>query len=313
MDEQAAKATSKPNLRLVPQTPPPLTAEGAGAPTQGEMPFAVVEGEPVTELPRDLYIPPYALEVFLEAFEGPLDLLLYLIRRQNLDILDIPIAEISRQYVQYIELMKEIQFELAGEYLVMAATLAEIKSRMLLPRSGDGDEDEEDPRAELVRRLQEYERFKRAAHDIDELERMERDVLQASADVIERTIVTKLPDITLKELLLVFKEALERSSMFAHHHVRREPLSVRERMSNILVTLQAERYVDFIRLFDPAEGRIGVTVTFLAILELLKEHLISVVQAEAFGPIHIRGAEPVDSAGAEELPKIAQEAGAEEL
>jgi len=297
----------------VPQTPPPLTAEGAGAPTQGEMPFAVVEGEPVTELPRDLYIPPYALEVFLEAFEGPLDLLLYLIRRQNLDILDIPIAEISRQYVQYIELMKEIQFELAGEYLVMAATLAEIKSRMLLPRSGDGDEDEEDPRAELVRRLQEYERFKRAAHDIDELERMERDVLQASADVIERTIVTKLPDITLKELLLVFKEALERSSMFAHHHVRREPLSVRERMSNILVTLQAERYVDFIRLFDPAEGRIGVTVTFLAILELLKEHLISVVQAEAFGPIHIRGAEPVDSAGAEELPKIAQEAGAEEL
>jgi segregation and condensation protein A len=313
LDEQAAKATSKPNLRLVPQTPPPLTAEGAGAPTQGEMPFAVVEGEPVTELPRDLYIPPYALEVFLEAFEGPLDLLLYLIRRQNLDILDIPIAEISRQYVQYIELMKEIQFELAGEYLVMAATLAEIKSRMLLPRSGDGDEDEEDPRAELVRRLQEYERFKRAAHDIDELERMERDVLQASADVIERTIVTKLPDITLKELLLVFKEALERSSMFAHHHVRREPLSVRERMSNILVTLQAERYVDFIRLFDPAEGRIGVTVTFLAILELLKEHLISVVQAEAFGPIHIRGAEPVDSAGAEELPKIAQEAGAEEL
>ena len=313
MDEQAAKATSKPNLRLVPQTPPPLTAEGAGAPTQGEMPFAVVEGEPVTELPRDLYIPPYALEVFLEAFEGPLDLLLYLIRRQNLDILDIPIAEISRQYVQYIELMKEIQFELAGEYLVMAATLAEIKSRMLLPRSGDGDDDEEDPRAELVRRLQEYERFKRAAHDIDELERMERDVLQASADVIERTIVTKLPDITLKELLLVFKEALERSSMFAHHHVRREPLSVRERMSNILVTLQAERYVDFIRLFDPAEGRIGVTVTFLAILELLKEHLISVVQAEAFGPIHIRGAEPVDSAGAEELPKIAQEAGAEEL
>ncbi len=314
MDEQAAKAPSKPNLRLVPQTPPPVTAaEGAGAPTQGEMPFAVVEGEPVTELPRDLYIPPYALEVFLEAFEGPLDLLLYLIRRQNLDILDIPIAEISRQYVQYIELMKEIQFELAGEYLVMAATLAEIKSRMLLPRSGDGDEDEEDPRAELVRRLQEYERFKRAAHDIDELERMERDVLQASADVIERTIVTKLPDITLKELLVVFKEALERSSMFAHHHVRREPLSVRERMSNILVTLQAERYVDFIRLFDPTEGRMGVTVTFLAILELMKEHLISVVQAEAFGPIHIRGVDAADSTGAEESPKIAQEAGAQEL
>jgi len=251
--------------------PPPLTADaGAGAPAQGEMPFAVVEGEPVTELPRDLYIPPYALEVFLEAFEGPLDLLLYLIRRQNLDILDIPIAEISRQYVQYIELMKEIQFELAGEYLVMAATLAEIKSRMLLPRSSESDEEEEDPRAELVRRLQEYERFKKAALDIDTLERMERDVLQASADVIERMVVTKLPDITLTELLVVFKEALERSTMFAHHHVRREPLSVRERMSNILVTLQAERYVPFVKLFDPAEGRIGVTVTFLAILELLR-------------------------------------------
>jgi segregation and condensation protein A len=255
------------------------------------MPFAVVEGEPVTELPRDLYIPPHALEVFLEAFEGPLDLLLYLIRRQNLDILDIPIAEISRQYVQYIELMTEIQFELAGEYLVMAATLAEIKSRMLLPRSADGDEEEDDPRAELVRRLQEYERFKRAATDIDVMERLERDVLQASADIGERPVVTKLPDITLKELLLVFKETLERSSMFAHHHVRREPLSVRERMSNILMTLQTERYVDFVHLFDYREGKMGVTVTFLAILELLKESLVDVVQAEPYGPIHIRAAE----------------------
>jgi segregation and condensation protein A len=272
---------------------------GAGAPAQAEMPFAVVEGEPVTELPRDLYIPPYALEVFLEAFEGPLDLLLYLIRRQNLDILDIPIAEISRQYVQYIELMTEMQFELAGEYLVMAATLAEIKSRMLLPRSADGDDEEEDPRAELVRRLQEYERFKKAALDIDALERLERDVLQASADVTERTVVTKLPDITLKELLVVFQEALQRSSMFAHHHVRREPLSVRERMSNVLLMLQAERYVDFIRLFDPTEGRIGVTVTFLAVLELMKEHLISVVQAEPFGPIHVTAASSEASAAAE--------------
>jgi chromatin segregation and condensation protein Rec8/ScpA/Scc1 (kleisin family) len=289
LTEEAAKP-AKPNLRLVPAVPPPVVAEG-GAPTQGEMPFAVVEGEPITELPRDLYIPPYALEVFLEAFEGPLDLLLYLIRRQNLDILDIPIAEISRQYVQYIELMKEMQFELAGEYLVMAATLAEIKSRMLLPRSADADEDEDDPRAELVRRLQEYERFKKAAGDIDALERLERDVLQASAEITERPVVTKLPDITLKELLIVFKDALERSTMFAHHHVRREPLSVRERMSNILVTLQTERYVDFQRLFDPHEGRIGVTVTFLAILELIKEALIDVVQTEAFGPIHIRAAQ----------------------
>jgi segregation and condensation protein A len=184
-----------------------------------------------------------------------------------------------------------MQFELAGEYLVMAATLAEIKSRMLLPRSGEGDEEEDDPRAELVRRLQEYERFKKAAVDIDALERLERDVLQASAEVGERPVVTKLPDITLKELLLVFKEALERSTMFAHHHVRREPLSVRERMSAILVTLQSERYVDFQRLFDPTEGRIGVTVTFLAILELVKESLVDIVQAEAFGPIHIRASQ----------------------
>jgi segregation and condensation protein A len=286
---EQTKETTKPTLRLVPQVPPPVSAENA--PAQAEMPFAVVEGEPVTELPRDLYIPPHALEVFLEAFEGPLDLLLYLIRRQNLDILDIPIAEISRQYVQYIELMKEMQFELAGEYLVMAATLAEIKSRMLLPRTADSGDEEEDPRAELVRRLQEYERFKKAASDIDLLERLERDVLQAAAEVTERPTVMKLPDITLKELLLVFKEALERSTMFAHHHVQREPLSVRERMSGILLTLQAERYVDFVRLFDPAEGRRGVTVTFLAVLELLRESLIEVVQAEPFGPIHVRGAQ----------------------
>jgi len=297
LNEEATKP-AKPNLRLVLPTPLPASPE-VGPPSQAEMPFAVVEGEPITELPRDLYIPPYALSVFLEAFEGPLDLLLYLIRRQNLDILDIPIAEISRQYVQYIELMKEMQFELAGEYLVMAATLAEIKSRMLLPRSADSEEDEDDPRAELVRRLQEYERYKKAAGDIDLLERLERDVLQTSAEVTERPAVAKLPDITLKELLVVFKEALERSTMFAHHHVRREPLSVRERMSNILVTLQTERYVEFQRLFDPREGRIGVTVTFLAILELIKETLIDVVQTDPFGPIHIRAAQAAP--GPEEL------------
>ena len=293
MTEQTKQA-ARPNLRLVPQTPPPVTPE-AGAPAQTEMPFAIVEGEPVTELPRDLYIPPHALEVFLEAFEGPLDLLLYLIRRQNIDILDIPIAEISRQYVQYIELMKEMQFELAGEYLVMAATLAEIKSRMLLPRAPEDGVEEEDPRAELVRRLQEYERFKRAAQDIDSLERLERDVLQTRADVVERAVVTRLPEITLKEMLVVFQEALSRSKMFAHHRVQREPLSVRERMTNILVTLQAERYLEFVRLFDPTEGRVGVTVTFLAILELLKESLVDVVQTEPFGPIHVRSAQAAPS------------------
>jgi segregation and condensation protein A len=296
---EQTKPSSRPSLKLVPQVPPPVSPE-AGAPAQAEMPFAIVEGEPVTELPRDLYIPPHALEVFLEAFEGPLDLLLYLIRRQNLDILDIPIAEISRQYVQYIELMKEMQFELAGEYLVMAATLAEIKSRMLLPRSADDEEEEEDPRAELVRRLQEYERFKRAAEDIDALERLERDVLQGAAEVTERPVVTKLPDIALKELLIAFKEVLDRSTMFAHHHVQREPLSVRERMSNILLALQQERYIDFMRFFDPTEGRMGVTVTFLAILELLKESLIDAVQAEPYGPIHVRASHSTTAEAAAE-------------
>ncbi len=283
------RQSGKPELRLVP-TAPPVTDE-AGVIAQGEMPFAVVSGEPVTELPRDLYIPPHALEVFLEAFEGPLDLLLYLIRRQNLDILEIPVAEISLQYTRYIELMSDMQFELAGEYLVMAATLAEIKSRMLLPRSTEEDTDEEDPRAELVRRLQEYERFRQAAEDLNALERLERDVLPAGAEVTERRIVTKLPDVTLKEVLIAFKDAIERSDMFAHLHVQREPLSVRERMSAVLVSLEGEQYTEFSGLFDPTEGRMGVAVTFLAILELLKEALIDVVQNEPYGPVHVRAAQ----------------------
>jgi len=280
----------KPTLRLVPAVPPPISDE-AGVIAQSEMPFAIVEGEPITELPRDLYIPPHALEVFLEAFEGPLDLLLYLIRRQNIDILDIPIVEITRQYVKYIDLMTNMQFELAGEYLLMAATLAEIKSRMLLPRSDlENEDDEADPRAELVRRLLEYERFKKAAADLDGLERLERDNLVAGADASEMPRVTKLPDITLKELLFVFHDVLQRSEMFAHHHVQREPLSVRERMSQVLLALEGNQYADFAKLFDPTEGRIGVVVTFLAILELVKESLIDIVQAEPFGPIHVRAA-----------------------
>jgi segregation and condensation protein A len=262
----------------------------AVAPGQQEMPFAIVEGEAVTQLPRDLYIPPDALKVFLEAFEGPLDLLLYLIRRQNIDILDIPIAEVSRQYIRYIELMTEMQFELAGEYLLMAAMLAEIKSRLLLPRAEAEQGEEADPRAELVRRLQEYERYKQAAEDLDELPRLERDHLPLSAELVEREVVRAVPEITLKELLVSFKEVLDRASMFAHHHVQREPLSVRERMSQVLTRLRGSEFSDFHDLFDASEGRMGVAVTFLALLELLREALIELVQAQPFAPIHVRAA-----------------------
>ena len=231
--------------------------------------------------------------MFLEAFEGPLDLLLYLIRRRNLAILDIPIAEITRQYVQYIELMQELQLELAGEYLVMAATLAEIKSRMLLPRSANAqDGTEEDPRAELVRRLQEYERFKRAAEDLDRLPRLERDVWAASADLRDRSVVRLVPQVTLQEMLVAFKEVVVRAEFFARHHVQRERLSVRERMSEILSTLERTSFVEFVRLFRPEEGRMGVTITFVAILELMREGLIDIVQAEAYAPIHVRTAAP---------------------
>jgi segregation and condensation protein A len=282
----------KPELTLVqnivatPPVPPPQ-------PAQGEMPFAVVEGQPITEMPRDLYIPPQALEVFLEAFEGPLDMLLYLIRRQNLDILDIPIAEITRQYMRYIELMQVLQLELAGEYLLMAATLAEVKSRMLLPRIGtDVSAEESDPRAELVRRLQEYERFKRAAEGIDRMPRLERDTWVASADLVDRKVVRIPPQVSLQEMLLAFQDVLSRSDMFAHHHVQREPLSVRQRMTDVLASLTASSFVDFVHLFRADEGRRGVTVTFVAILELLREGLVEIVQSEAYGPLHVRLGNP---------------------
>ena len=260
----------------------------APVPQQQEMPLAIVRGQPVLQMPQDLYIPPDALEVILEAFEGPLDLLLYLIRRQNLDILDIPLAEITRQYMQYIELMQELQLELAGEYLVMAATLAEIKSRMLLPRPKLAEEGDEDPRAELVRRLQEYERFKRAAEQIDTLPRLERDVWSVSAELKERRVVRALPQVTLQELLIAFKDVVARAEMFAHHHVSREQLSVGERMSDIIAALAAGGFVPFMQLFRPAEGRMGVTVTFVAILELMREGLIDIVQAQPYAPLHVR-------------------------
>jgi len=284
----------KPELKLVENTGSQLEAEALVTelpPQQAEMPFAVVDGEPVTELPRDLYIPPDALQVFLEAFEGPLDLLLYLIRKQNLDILDIPIAEITRQYMQYIELMQDVQLELAGEYLLMAAMLAEIKSRMLLPRPpGMDGQEEDDPRAELVRRLQEYERFKKAAEDIDRLTRMERDTLPASAELTERKVVKIQPQVSLQEMLVAFKDVLSRAEMFSHHHVNRERLSVRQRMSDILSMLREAAFQNFTQLFRPEEGRMGVTVTFVAMLELMREGLIEIVQGEACGQIHVRTA-----------------------
>jgi segregation and condensation protein A len=260
----------------------PLTLEAPAA-------VAVVRGEPVTALPADLYIPPDALQVFLDAFEGPLDLLLYLIKRHNLDILDIPIADITRQYMEYVELMKELQLGLAAEYLVMAAMLAEIKSRMLLPQPAE-TEDEDDPRAELVRRLQEYERFRRAAEDIDALPRLERDVFTTGALLPELDARKPQPEVNLQDLLAAFKEVLHRAEMFSHHHVRREPLSVRERMSMVLERLAHSEFTEFTACFRLEEGRAGVTVTLLAVLELIKERLVELVQAEPFAPIHLRPA-----------------------
>ena len=271
-------------------------------PQQVEMPFAVVQGEPFTILPQDLYIPPDALEVFLEAFEGPLDLLLYLIRRQNLEILEIPIAEITRQYMDYIDLMQELRLELAAEYLVMAAMLAEIKSRMLLPRPAESEDDEEDPRAELVRRLQEYEQFKQAAEDVDALPRVGRDTFQVSARAPERKVEQQQPQLHLPELLMAFKEVMQRAEMYSHHHIQMEPLSVRERMSLVLDKLGSTEFTEFTSLFTVEEGRMGVVVTLLAILELVKDSLIELVQAEPFTPIHVKMAthgaieqEPVDT------------------
>ncbi len=263
-------------------------SQSSGLSLLAESPFAIVEGRPYTKLPQDLYIPPDALEVFLEAFEGPLDLLLYLIKRQNLDVLNINVAEITRQYMEYISLMKSMKLELVAEYLVMAAMLAEIKSRILLPRHENLEDDETDPRTELIRRLQEYERFKQAAEDIDELPRIERDLHVASAEPPEIEGERPLPDVTLKEMLLALSQALKRAEMFEHHHVQMEKLSTRERMSTILMKLQEHQFVPFVSLFNVEEGKLGVVVSFLAVMELIKESLIDIVQNEVFGPIHIK-------------------------
>ncbi len=257
-------------------------------PQQGEMPFAIVMGKTLTEFPKDLYIPPQALAVFLEAFEGPLDLLLYLIKRQNLDILEIDVSRITEQYMEYVDLMDAMQFELAAEYLLMAAMLAEIKSRMLLPRATAMDDEEEDPRAQLIRRLQEYERFKKAAEDIEELPRVERDTWVGSAQLPELHRSRPEPDVDLRELMLALGEVLRRADMFASHHIQREALSTRERMSEVLERLAGQQFVPFVSLFRVSEGRLGVVVTFLALMELIKEALVEIVQTENFGPIHVK-------------------------
>jgi segregation and condensation protein A len=262
----------------------------AGEPRQEELPFAIVDGVAVTELPRDLYIPPNALEVFLEAFEGPLDLLLYLIKKQNLDILDIPIAEITRQYMEYVDLMKDLRLELAAEYLVMAAMLAEIKSRMLLPRPEAELDEEGDPRAELIRRLQEYERYKQAAEDLNSLPRIGRDLMMTEADAPHVQVVKRQPTVRVEDLVLALADVFQRARLYSHHHIQGEPLSVRERMSSILAALDndKEKYTEFTSLFTVEEGKRGVIVTLLAVLELVREMLIELVQAKPLGPIHVR-------------------------
>lgn len=258
----------------------------------------------ITELPKDLYIPPDALQVILETFEGPLDLLLYLIRRQNLEILDINVAQITAQYMQYVEMMTALQFELAAEYLVMAAMLAEIKSRMLLPRAPVEDEEEEDPRAQLIRRLQEYEQFKQAAEDLDSLPREGRNIHLASAKTPDVALSRPEPIVELKDVLLALSDVLKRADMFTHHQIKKETLSTRERMSKVLERLQEGGFVPFVQLFTVEEGRLGVVVTFLAVMELVKISLVELVQTEAFGAIHVKArSETVEEI---ELPEVVE-------
>lgn len=259
-------------------------------PHQEEMILATVQGKRVTTLPEDLYVPPNALEILLDTFAGPLDFLLYLIRKQNIDILDIDVAKISEQYTSYIDLMDALQIELAGDYLVMAAYLAELKSRMLLPRPEE-QKDEEDPRAELIRRLQEYQRFKSAAEKIDTMPRIDRDFYAAQAQLPEFALETPLADIPLEGLALALAEVMRRVEQSQAHLINYEELSTRERMTHILERMRNEAFIEFTTLFNKEEGKIGVVVTFLAILELLKDSLIEIVQSEEFGPIHIKGIE----------------------
>ena len=260
---------------------------GKSAKGQKEMAFAFVEGEALTEVPKDLYIPPDALEIFLETFEGPLDFLLYLIKRENIDILEINVADITDQYMAYVNLMEAAQFELAAEYLVMAAMLAEIKSRLLLPREEEEIE-EVDPRMDLIRRLQEYERYKQAAENIDSLPRIDRDLHRATAALPVIDKVKADPVVDLNDVLIALSRVLRRADMFGHHHIHLETLSTREKMSDILANLSNSEFVSLTSLLTKGEGRLGVVVTFLAIMELMKDSLVEIVQTDSFGPIHLK-------------------------
>jgi len=254
----------------------------------GQLAFAFVMGEAITEAPTDLYIPPGALEILIEAFEGPFDLLLYLIKRQNLDILLVNVAEITDQYMAYVELMEASQFELAAEYLVMASMLAEIKSRILLPRQEEPSEEESDPRLDLLKRLQEYEKFKTAAEDLDKLPRIERDIHAArvAMPLIEKIAVE--PEVDLNEMLSILSKALRRADMFESHQIQRETLSTREKMSEILLRISSENFVPLFSLLSQDEGRLGVVVTFLAVMELLKDSMIEIVQSGPYATIHVK-------------------------
>ena len=260
-------------------------------PVQAELPLAIVKGEALTQLPDDLYIPPDALEIFLESFEGPFDLLLWLIRRQNIDILEISVADVTRQYMAYVELMQDLRFELAAEYLVMAAMLTEIKSRMLLPRPEAIDEEEEDdPRLQLIRRLQEYERYKNAAERLRELPQLDRNLFQARIVQEQADSPKALADVSLDELIDALAGVLERAKTLTHHQIKRENLSVREKMSYLLSLVSSDRFASFDSLFVIEEGRLGVVVTFLALLELLKASLLVATQPQPFEPIYVKAA-----------------------
>lgn len=256
---------------------------------QQPLALAFINGEALITKPEDLYIPPDALEVILETFEGPLDLLLYLIRKQKFDIVELPVLQVTQQYMKYVEVMTDVKLELAGEYLVMAAMLAEIKSRLLLPKHNNDDEDEVDPRAELIRRLKEYEQIKTAAQELDVAPRMHRDFQVANADTSDNVQPIKhLPQVQLQELVSAFYQAMQRARAFDHHQIAKEVLSTRERMSRILQRLNSQTYISLEKLLDAKEGRAGLVVTFIAILELVKESLIVFEQGEPFGNLHVK-------------------------